>query len=68
MKRVRQTLEGFKAVQNIDFHPAREQFEINYRAERPLGEEFRQAVSDVIIFPGVRKVLGDVGGRLNKSP
>lgn len=67
MTRVRKTLEGFEQVLTVEFHPAREQFEVTYRADCPMGDEFKEAVTDVVIFPGVRKLLGNVGTSLNNS-
>ena len=67
MNRVRQTLEGFESVSNVEFQSEREQFEVTYRLEQLMGDEFRKAVTDVIIFPGVRKFLGNVGNSLNNS-
>jgi len=65
--RVERTLAGFEVVNKVDFNPVREQFEVEYRSECEMGEEFRAAVNDVIIFPSVRKFLGCVGDRLNNS-
>lgn len=67
MSRVKQTLEGFETVAKVEFQPEKEQFEIKYRSDRPMGDEFRKAVTDVVIFPGVRKFLGNVGDSLNNS-
>ncbi len=68
MSRVKQTLEGFEGVERVQFWPAKEQFEVEYRAEVPLGEDFKKSVTDVIIFPAVRKFLGCIGDKLNNSP
>jgi len=51
----------------VEFQSEREQFEVTYRLEQLMGDEFRKAVTDVIIFPGVRKFLGNVGNSLNNS-
>lgn len=67
MSRVKQTLEGFETVAKVEFQSEKEQFEITYRFNQPMGDEFRKAVSDVVIFPGVRKFLGNVGNSLNNS-
>lgn len=67
MDRVEKTLAGFEVVEKVEFYPVREQFEVEYRSECEMGEEFRAAVNDVIIFPGVRKFLGGVGDSLNNS-
>ena len=61
------TLEGFKEVQRVEFHAAKEQFEVEYQTDAAMGDVFRQAVLDVVIFPEVRKFLGDVGGKLHNS-
>lgn len=67
MGRVKETLEGFDSVDQVEFQPEREQFEVTYRSDQPMGDEFRRAVIDVVIFPGVRKFLGNVGNSLNNS-
>ena len=65
MDRVEKTLSGFEVVDKVDFIPVREQFEVEYRSECEMGEDFLTAVNGVIIFPGVRKFLGGVGDSLN---
>ena len=40
---------------------------MEYKSEQPMGEEFKAAVTNVIIFPEVRKFLGGVGDKLNNS-
>ncbi len=62
---MKRTLEGFPTVDRVEFHPAKEQFEVEYRSDSPMGEEFKKSVTDIIIFPGVRKFLGGVGDKLN---
>lgn len=67
MKRVKQTLEGFDQVEAVDFISEKEQFEVAYRGDIPMGEEFQASVKEIIIFPGMRKFLGGVGSKLNNS-
>lgn len=52
----------------MKFHSAVDQFEVEYRSDRSMADEFKESVIEVIIFPGVRKFLGDVGDKLNNSP
>lgn len=68
MNRVKQALEGFDTVTGVEFLPEKEQFDVSYRSNEPMAEEFKKAVFDVVIFPGVRKFLGDVGNSLHNSP
>ncbi len=67
MSRVKQALEGFESVRRVEFQPAKDQFAVEYRADAPMGEEFKKSVYEVIILPGARKFLGSVGDRLHKS-
>ncbi len=67
MTRVRQTLEGFAQVNTVEFVSAKDQFELTYVSDTPMGEEFKDSIQEIIIFPGVRKFLGSVGDRLNNS-
>ena len=62
-----QTLEGFESVTAVEFRPAREEFEVSYKSDSPMGDGFRQAVTDIIVFPGVRSFLGGLGDTLNNS-
>lgn len=54
-------------MDKVEFISEREQFEINYRADVPMGDEFKKSVADVIIFPRFRKFLGGMGEKLNNS-
>lgn len=67
MSRVTQTLEGFEGVERVEFIPSKDQFEVAYSGDAPMGEEFKKAVTGVIILPGVRKFLGSVGDRMHNS-
>lgn len=51
----------------MDFIPHRELFGVEYYSDKPKGPEFREAVLKVVIAPGVRKVLGDLGGRAGQE-
>lgn len=60
---MKRALEGFTEVTEVAFIPHRELFGVEYTSERPKGAEFREAVLDVVIAPGVRKMLGEIGDR-----
>lgn len=62
---MRQTLEGFEGVENVLFISDKEQFEVKYNSDVPKGEAFRASVKEIIILPGVRKFLGNIGDQLN---
>jgi hypothetical protein len=62
---VKRALEGFQEVAEVDFVPHRELFGVEYHSDVPRGEEFKAAVRKVVIAPGVRKMLGEIGGREN---
>lgn len=54
-------------MERVEFYPDKEQFEVEYRAGSPMGDEFRKTVTNLVIFPGTRRFLGGVGDKLNKS-
>ncbi|MFZ5639323.1 MAG: hypothetical protein ACOY4Q_01345 [Bacillota bacterium] len=62
---MKRALEGFNEVTEVDFVPHRELFGVEYLSDVPRGEEFKAAVQKVVIAPGVRKMLGEIGGRDN---
>ena len=62
------TLDGFDAVTKVKFFPDKEQFEVFYNSDSPMSDEFKEAVRNVIIFPGVRRFLGGIGDQLHNSP
>lgn len=63
---MRRTLEGFAEVTEVDFIPHRELFGVEYQADGPKGQEFQEAVLSVIVAPGVRQKLGDIGSQLGE--
>lgn len=52
-------------MDNVKFISGADQFEVTYISDTPMGNEFRDSIMGIIIFPGVRKFLGGVGDRLN---
>lgn len=65
---MKRTLEGFKEVTEVDFVPHRELFGVEYYADQARGSDFKEAVLAVVIAPGVRKMLGDIGARNKAEP
>lgn len=64
---MRRALEGFEEVTEVDFIPHRELFGVEYYSDRPKGQEFKEAVLKVVVAPGVRKMLGEIGGQKEEA-
>jgi len=63
--RIQQTLEGFETVDSVKFIPEKEQFDIEYRGESEMGGQFKNSISDIVIFPKTRKFLSNLGDELH---
>lgn len=68
MQRVKRALGGFEEVKDIKFLGSEENFQVIYQADRFMAEEMHKAVEEVVVAPGARKFLGDLGGNKQLPP
>ena len=56
-------------MEEVTFIDSKEQFVVHYHGEKSMVEEMKKAVEAVIIAPGARKALGEIGStKIIKRP
>ncbi len=67
MARVKGALGGVPQVKRVDFSPQEESFAVEYEGARPLGQVLADKVMSVVIVPGFRKTLEEIGQKLKSG-